>query len=156
MTDDYMNGHASDDLPEINTGVPSNNGDSTPGVKGLFIQPFPGGHVANPIEKFMSVPRQFEELAVLTNVDDYEISRDERIFYFQNIANYANGRMDTVVGLGYLLKRARGGQTQRDIVTMISGQRQEQLQDWKDRRNRVFNNARSSNPIHNASQMAGD
>lgn len=146
-----MNGH--NDLPEIGAGEPSSSGQS-PGVKGLFIQPFPGGATASPIDKFMSVPRQFEELAVMTNVDDFEISRDERIFYFQNLANYANGRMDTVVGLGYLLRRARGGQTQRDIVTMVSGQRQAETQDWKERRSRIFNKA-SNNPISNASEMAG-
>jgi hypothetical protein len=152
------NGHGSDDLPEVEAIIPvHSNADTTPGTKGLFIQPFPGGQLSSPIDKFMSVPKQFEELAVMTNVSEDEIARDERIFYFQNIANYANGRMDTVVGLGYLLRRARGGQTQRDIVTMISGQRQTELQDWRERRNRVFNNARSSsgNPIHNASEMAG-
>lgn len=167
MTDEHaMNGNvngyvSSNDTPDISVesseSASSTSGGNTPGLKGLFIQPFPGGNHSSPIDRFMKGSNKPEEFIPLTNVDDYEISRDERIMYFSNIANYANGRMQDVMLFGYNLKRAKNGQTARDVVTMVSGQRQQQQQDWQSRQGRMFNNARndSNNPLKSSGNVVG-
>lgn len=158
MTDEqngYHDNGEMPEMPEIQTEAGDDSGGTTPGLKGLFIQPFPGGPGAGPIDRFMKASDKPEEFIPLTNVDDYEISRDERILYFKNIANFANGRMEDVMRFGYILKRAKGGQTARDVVTMVTGQRQQQQKDWESKQGRAFNQARSNNPLKGAGEVAG-
>jgi hypothetical protein len=151
--------HSNDDLPDIDieeSGETGSAGGTSPGVKGLFIQPFPGGgHQSNPIDRFMVGSNKPAQFIALTNVNDHEISRDERIMYVRNIVNFGNGKMEDIIMFGYNLRRARNGQTQRDVVQMISGQRQQQQREWEGKQNRVFNQARSNNPLKGSSEMVG-
>lgn len=153
--EDQENGHIpEDELPDINLDSTGGVG-PTPSVKGLYIQPFPGGNLANPIEKFMKGSNKPEEFIPLTNVTEEEISRDERILYYQNIANFANGKMADVMLFGYNLKRAKDGRTARDVVTILSGERQRQAKEWQDRQHGAFNHARNNTALQGGTNIVG-
>lgn len=136
------------DLPDIES-----SGGVTPSVKGLYIQPFPGGQGTNdPISKFMLGSNKPEEYIPLTNVNQHEISQDERILYNQNIANYANGMLHNVMLYGYNLRRALNGRTAEDVVNMVSGNRQMQQRQFQAQNNQTFQ--RSKGPLSNTSEMS--
>ena len=155
MAEEQQNGHSPEaEIPEID--IESGGGSNTsPGVKGLYIQPFPTGQQSNPVDRFMRGSNKPEDFLILTNVNDYEISQAERIMFFRNIGNFANGRMDDVMLMGYNLRRARHGQASHDVVAMISGQRQAQQRDWESRQGRMMQQANGNNPLKNSGAMMG-
>jgi len=154
--EDHENGYDPDDLPDVEVEPSSTGNDNTPSVKGLIIQPFPQGQQHNPIEKFMKGSNKPDEFIPLTYVTDQEISRHSRMLYFSNIANYANGRMQDVMLFTYNLKRARLGQTGKDVVAMVSGERQRAQRDWESRQNRIMSRSRNNSPLgNNTTDMTG-
>ena len=149
-----------EDLPDVDIdpveggSAPNSN---TPSVKGMLIQPFPQGQQGNPIEKFMKGSNKPEEFLTLTNVTAQEVSRHSRMVYFQNIANFANGKMQEVMLYGYNLKRSIDRQTAIDVVAMVSGEKQAQRRDWEKRQTRVMDRARgSNNPLNSSPGMANN
>lgn len=99
-----------------------------PATKEMIVQPFNQGQQSNPVDRYMKGSAKAEDYAILTNLTAEEISRAERILYFRNIADTANGKMPDVEMYGMNLKRSLNGQASKDIVAMVIGQQKQDAQ----------------------------
>jgi len=129
MPDDEMTMPSSDDMPEMPefdaAGSASNANGSVAGLSNLLMQP--GGNnqggMWSPIQVMMRGSVKAEEYLPLTNVTEEDIPLHMQIMYFANLANYGNGKLEECIWAGYQLRRAIDGNFQKQIVSMVTGER---------------------------------
>lgn len=145
---------ADSDIPQIgNNTADDQRGGNIPGLRDLMFQPNQAGRgIWDPIEKVMKGSTNPEDFLRLTIVDAAAVGRHQRIMYVKNLARHGNGRLEEVMWSGYNLRCSVGGELLDLIGQMVTGQRQQRNEDWKERRLRAAQQASSGNPMANNTQ----
>jgi hypothetical protein len=150
IDNEQQNGNdPSQELPEIEVQAgEAGAARNIPGLGNLLIQPGGSGRGWwDPVERVMKGSSAPEDFLRLTNVTEAAVGRHQRIQYVKNLAHYGNGRLEDVMWSGYNLRCSVGGELLELIAQMVTGDRQRKNDTWQQRRQGVFNRARSNNPM---------